>query len=108
MQVYAWDKKKKRYVKANLNELKQRGQIKRKNEAGVQIDFKKEKKFYEKWMAKTNLRIQEPGETVSNECLVRGTGRAGGLGQAGDPQARRTTPPPHGTLFIATAPPGEL
>lgn len=63
-QVYQWDKKKKKYVKANFNDLKARGGIKRKNEAGKDADLSKKQNLYAKWMDKTKLRIQEAGELV--------------------------------------------
>ncbi len=66
-QVYQWDKKKKKYVKASLNEQKVRGIKKRKNEAGKDADLTKNKGFYAKWMAKTKLRIQEAGEVVRRQ-----------------------------------------
>ncbi|CBH10557.1 ATP-dependent DEAD/H RNA helicase, putative [Trypanosoma brucei gambiense DAL972] len=60
-QVYAWSKKKNRYVRMNVNDAKAllRGV---KNEAGKAVNFKTKLKTYSKWTKKSNLRIQDAGE----------------------------------------------
>ncbi|CCD13783.1 unnamed protein product [Trypanosoma congolense IL3000] len=60
-QVYAWSKKKNRYVRMNVNDAKAllRGV---KNEAGKAVNFKSKLKAYSKWTKKSNIRIQDAGE----------------------------------------------
>lgn len=60
-QVYAWSKKKNRYVKMNVSEAKAllKGV---KNEAGKAINYKTKLEAYSKWMKKSNMRIQDVGE----------------------------------------------
>ncbi|KAG5467843.1 hypothetical protein LSCM4_00929 [Leishmania orientalis] len=60
-QVFAWSKKKKRYVQMHLNDAKAllRGG---KNEAGKAINYKSKLQAYSKWMKKSNMRIQDVGE----------------------------------------------
>lgn len=59
--VFAWSKKKNRYVKMHLNDAK--AMMKGiKNEAGKAIDYKSKVDAYAKWMKKSNMRIQDVGE----------------------------------------------
>lgn len=59
--VFAWSKKKNRYVKMHLNDAK--AMMKGiKNEAGKAIDYKSKIDAYAKWMKKSNMRIQDVGE----------------------------------------------
>ncbi|KAG8347575.1 DEAD DEAH box helicase Helicase conserved C terminal domain [Trypanosoma vivax] len=60
-QVFAWSKKKNRYIRMNVNDAKAllRGV---KNEAGKAVNFKSKLKTYSRWMKKSNLRIQDVGE----------------------------------------------
>lgn len=60
-QVFAWSKKKNRYVKMHVNDAKAllKGV---KNEAGKAINYKNKLEAYSKWMKKSNMRIQDVGE----------------------------------------------
>ncbi|KAG5493938.1 hypothetical protein JKF63_01770 [Porcisia hertigi] len=60
-QVYAWSKKKNRYVQMHVNDAKAllKGV---KNEAGKAINYKNKLDAYSKWMKKSNMRIQDVGE----------------------------------------------
>ncbi|KPI90451.1 putative ATP-dependent RNA helicase [Leptomonas seymouri] len=60
-QVFAWSKKKNRYVKMHVNDAKAllKGV---KNEAGKAINYKSKLEAYSKWMKKSNMRIQDVGE----------------------------------------------
>ncbi|KEG12533.1 putative ATP-dependent RNA helicase [Trypanosoma grayi] len=60
-QVYAWSKKKNRYVRMNVNDAKAllHGV---KNEAGKAVNFKSKLEVYSRWMKKSNMRIQDVGE----------------------------------------------
>ncbi|EKF33546.1 ATP-dependent RNA helicase, putative [Trypanosoma cruzi marinkellei] len=60
-QVYAWSKKKNRFVRMNVNDAKAmlRGV---KNEAGKAVNFKSKLEAYSRWMKKSNMRIQDVGE----------------------------------------------
>ncbi|AYU82534.1 ATP-dependent RNA helicase, putative [Leishmania donovani] len=60
-QVFAWSKKKNRYVQMHVNDAKAllRGV---KNEAGKAINYKSKLQAYSKWMKKSNMRIQDVGE----------------------------------------------
>ncbi|KAH9577294.1 DEAD/DEAH box helicase domain [Trypanosoma melophagium] len=59
--VYAWSKKKNRYVRMNVNDAKAllRGV---KNESGKAVNFKSKLEAYSRWMKKSNMRIQDVGE----------------------------------------------
>ncbi|ORC93585.1 putative ATP-dependent RNA helicase [Trypanosoma theileri] len=59
--VYAWSKKKNRYVRMNVTDAKAllRGV---KNEAGKAVNFKSKLEAYSRWMKKSNMRIQDVGE----------------------------------------------
>lgn len=59
--VFAWSKKKNRYVKMHLNDAKalMKGI---KNESGKAINYKSKVDAYAKWMKKSNMRIQDVGE----------------------------------------------
>lgn len=60
-QVFAWSKKKNRYVKMHVNDAKAllKGV---KNESGKAINYKNKLEAYSKWMKKSNMRIQDVGE----------------------------------------------
>lgn len=60
-QVYAWNKRKNRYVRMNVNDAKAmlRGV---KNESGKTVNFKSKLEAYSRWMKKSNMRIQDVGE----------------------------------------------
>nr|ACS87799.1 putative ATP-dependent RNA helicase [Angomonas deanei] len=60
-QVFAWSKKKNRYVKMHVNDAKAllKGV---KNESGKAINYKSKLEAYSKWMKKSNMRIQDVGE----------------------------------------------
>ncbi|KAK7200772.1 ATP-dependent RNA helicase [Novymonas esmeraldas] len=60
-QVFAWSKKKNRYVKMHVNDAKAllKGV---KNEAGKAINYKSKLDAYSRWMKKSNMRIQDVGE----------------------------------------------
>eukprot|EP00796_Vickermania_ingenoplastis_P007250 gene7251-5098_t len=59
--VFAWSKKKNRYVKMHVNDAK--AMLKGiKNEAGKAINYKSKLDAYAKWMKKSNMRIQDVGE----------------------------------------------
>lgn len=59
--VFAWNKKKNRYVKMHLNDAK--ALLKGiKNESGKAINYKSKVDAYAKWMKKSNMRIQDVGE----------------------------------------------
>ncbi|RNF10334.1 putative ATP-dependent RNA helicase [Trypanosoma rangeli] len=60
-QVYAWSKKKNRFVQMNVNDAKAmlRGV---KNESGKAVNFKSKLEAYSRWMKKSNMRIQDVGE----------------------------------------------
>ncbi|KPA82243.1 putative ATP-dependent RNA helicase [Leptomonas pyrrhocoris] len=60
-QVFAWSKKKNRYVKMHVNDAKAllKGV---KNEAGKAINYKNKLDAYSKWVKKSNMRIQDVGE----------------------------------------------
>lgn len=60
-QVFAWSKKKNRYVKMHVNDA--RALLKGvKNEAGKAINYKSKLEAYSKWTKKSNMRIQDVGE----------------------------------------------
>lgn len=69
--VYAWNKRKNRYQKMNVNDAK--ALVKGiKNEAGTKIDFKKSKlEAYSKWMKSSNMRIQDIGEEEDTAAVER-------------------------------------
>lgn len=69
--VFAWNKKKNRYVKVAVNDAK--AMLKGiKNEAGKSINFKKDKlDAYAKWTKKSNMRIQDCGEEEDDGAVVR-------------------------------------
>ena len=69
--VFAWNKKKSRYVKVAVNDAK--AMLKGiKNEAGKFINFKKDKlDAYLKWTKKSNMRIQDCGEEEDDGAVVR-------------------------------------
>ncbi|EPY40300.1 ATP-dependent RNA helicase DDX54/DBP10 [Angomonas deanei] len=59
--VFAWSKKKNRYIKMNVKDAK--AQLKGiKNEAGKAINYKTKLDTYNKWSKKSNMRIQDAGE----------------------------------------------
>lgn len=60
-QVFAWSKKKNRYVQMHVNDAKAllRGV---KNESGKAINYKSKLQAYSKWTKKSNMRIQDVGE----------------------------------------------
>ncbi|CAJ1042201.1 DEAD/DEAH box helicase/Helicase conserved C-terminal domain [Leishmania shawi] len=60
-QVFAWSKKKNRYVQMHVNDAKAllKGV---KNEAGRAINYKSKLQAYSKWLKKSNMRIQDVGE----------------------------------------------
>lgn len=59
--VFAWNKKKNRFIKMNINEAK--AQLKgTRNESGKAIDFKNKLDAYAKWTKASNIRIQDVGE----------------------------------------------
>ncbi|RNF22584.1 putative ATP-dependent RNA helicase [Trypanosoma conorhini] len=60
-QVFAWSKKKNRFVRMNVNDAKAmlRGV---KNESGKAVNFKSKLEAYSRWIKKSNMRIQDVGE----------------------------------------------
>eukprot|EP00672_Neobodo_designis_P019285 CAMPEP_0174833280 /NCGR_PEP_ID=MMETSP1114-20130205/4139_1 /TAXON_ID=312471 /ORGANISM="Neobodo designis, Strain CCAP 1951/1" /LENGTH=847 /DNA_ID=CAMNT_0016067155 /DNA_START=41 /DNA_END=2584 /DNA_ORIENTATION=+ len=68
--VFAWNKKKNRFIKTNVNEAKAMlAGIK--NEAGKKIDFKSKLEAYTKWTRASNLRIQDVGEQEDSAALAK-------------------------------------
>jgi ATP-dependent RNA helicase DDX54/DBP10 len=83
-QVFAWSKKKNRYVKMHVNDAKAllKGV---KNEAGKAINYKSKLEAYSKWMKKSNMRIQDVGEEEDLVPLKRAKAAAqSALPQDGD------------------------
>eukprot|EP00755_Sulcionema_specki_P004095 Sspe_Gene.29230::Locus_13750_Transcript_1_1_Confidence_1.000_Length_2543::g.29230::m.29230/K14808/DDX54, DBP10; ATP-dependent RNA helicase DDX54/DBP10 len=74
--VYAWNKKKKRYVKMNIGDAKALTS-KTKNEAGKRIDFNKgeQGKYLRKWEKQTNIRIQQAGEDEDTQLTATSRAR---------------------------------
>eukprot|EP00742_Colponemidia_sp_Colp-10_P017311 GILJ01019905.1.p1 GENE.GILJ01019905.1~~GILJ01019905.1.p1 ORF type:complete len:905 (+),score=221.48 GILJ01019905.1:146-2716(+) len=84
--VFAWNKKKSRYIKVAVNDAK--AMLKgTKNEAGKFIDFKKDKlDAYARWTKKSNMRIQDCGEEEDDGAVVRARAavESGSYGSAED------------------------
>ncbi|CCW66579.1 unnamed protein product [Phytomonas sp. Hart1] len=74
--VYAWNKKKNRYVQMHVNDAKAllKGV---KNEAGKAINYKTKLQSYSKWMKKSKMRIQDAGEEEDLGPLKRARSAAG-------------------------------
>merc|ERR1711916_98893 len=68
--VFAWNKKKNRFIKTNVNEAKAMP-VGIKNEAGKKIDFKTKLEAYSKWTKSSNLRIQDVGEQEDTGAMAR-------------------------------------
>ncbi|CCW60603.1 unnamed protein product [Phytomonas sp. EM1] len=81
-QVFAWSKKKNRYVKMHVNDAKAllKGV---KNEAGKAINYKTKLQAYSKWMKKSNMRIQDAGEEEDLGPLKRARAANGEASQSG-------------------------
>lgn len=69
-QVYAWSKRKNRFVRMNVNDAKAllRGV---KNESGKTVNFKTKLEAYSRWVKKSNMRIQDVGEEEDLGPLTR-------------------------------------
>lgn len=79
--VFAWSKKKNRYVKMHVNDAK--ALLKGiKNEAGKAINYKTKMDAYAKWMKKSNMRIQDVGEEEDLAPIRRA--KAAGAAAVGD------------------------
>lgn len=71
--VFAWSKKKNRYVKMHVNDAK--AMLKgMKNESGKAINYKSKMDAYAKWMKKSNMRIQDVGEVEDLTPIRRAKG----------------------------------
>lgn len=69
-QVFAWSKKKNRYIKMHVTDAK--ALLKGiKNESGKAIDYKTKLDAYLKWTKKSNMRIQDVGEEEDLAPLKR-------------------------------------
>ncbi|EPY22752.1 ATP-dependent RNA helicase DDX54/DBP10 [Strigomonas culicis] len=81
--VFAWNKKKSRYVKMNVNDAKAllKGV---KNESGKAINYKNKLEAYSKWMKKSNLRIQDVGEEEDLAPIQRSKAAAAAHEQAAE------------------------